>query len=161
MSTETAPARRYSWPPFEPGNSVGERFEDGNQAARTHGAYSDAVIAPRARELAEVILDANPHLDAVRDSAGVWRYAKTMSKIDHIEAYLGEQSDPVFVDRAKGTIHPVVALLLALESRADKAEERLAIAPLTRAKLGLDKLRGLDLASALKAFQEQGGGDGA
>jgi hypothetical protein len=46
------PARRYSWPPFEPGN----------EAALRHGADSPRVLAPLATAIAEGIRDVVPHL---------------------------------------------------------------------------------------------------
>jgi hypothetical protein len=148
MSTETKPARRYTWPPFEPGN----------EAAVTHGAYSDKLVVPRARELAPTIFESNPHLDPLRDGPAVWRYAMTLARADRINGHLADQDDMVFADVNEGTVHRVYQLLLELEARADKAEERLAIAPLTRAKLGLDQLRGLDLARQW-ATEQTGGSD--
>lgn len=122
------PARRYSWPPFEPGNT----------AAVTHGARSDRLVEARARELAPGIFEANPHLDGVRDGAAVWRYAVTLARIDRVYRWLSEQGDPVFADLEAGAAHGIYERLERWERQADKAEERLAIAPLTRARLGLD-----------------------
>jgi hypothetical protein len=123
-----SPARRYSWPPFEPGNT----------AAMTHGARSERLVEPRARELVPLILKANPQLDAVRDGAAVFRYAVTLARVERVYAWLAERDDAVFTDAEAGEVHGVYLRLETWERQADKAEERLAIAPLTRARLGLD-----------------------
>jgi hypothetical protein len=125
------PARGYSWPPFQPGNT----------AAARHGARSDALVEPRARELAPVIFAANTHLDEMRDGAAVFRYCVALARIERVYAWLAEQDDAVFADAKDGTVHGVYERLERWERQCDTAEERLAIAPLTRARLGLDKLR--------------------
>lgn len=136
-------------PPYEPDNLV----------AVTHGARSDALVGPEAIQLIPTVLDANPHLDAVRDGHGVYRYAMILARIARVYRWLCEQGDAVFDDVHEGTIHGAYERLERWERAADRAEERLAIAPLTRAKLGLDKLRGFDLASKWAAEDgDQGAG---
>lgn len=144
MSESTTPARGYSWPPFEPGNDV----------AVTHGANSPAKVEPRARELAPLILEANPHLDPVRDGAAVFRYSVALARIERVYAWLAEREDAVFDDTEAGTTHGVYERLERWERQADAAEERLAIAPLTRARLGLDQLRGARAAEEAEAARE-------
>jgi hypothetical protein len=133
--------RGYSWPPFEPGNLAGLK----------HGARSDRLVLPRARELAPDVLEANPHLDAARDGAAVFRLAVTYARIERVYAWLAEQSDPVFEDADAGEAHGVYERLERWERQADSAEERLAIAPLTRARLGLDTLRAAALSDEERA----------
>lgn len=144
VTGDTRPARGYAWPPFEPDN----------QAAVTHGANSATKVEPRARELAPLILDGNPHLDSVRDGAAVFRYSVTLARIERVYAWLAEREDAVFDDTEEGTVHKVYERLERWERQADAAEERLAIAPLTRARLGLDQLRGARAAEEAKAAQE-------
>lgn len=51
-TTETQPARGYSWPPFEEGNELSIR----------HGAFSQRRISARALEIRDALLVAYPYL---------------------------------------------------------------------------------------------------
>jgi hypothetical protein len=113
----------------------------GNVRAVTHGAGSPRLVEARARVLVPVIFGANPHLDATRDGAAVFRYAVTLARVERVYAWLSEQGDPVFVDVDAGRAHGVFDRLERWERMADACESQLAIAPLTRAKLGLDLLQ--------------------
>lgn len=62
-----------------------------------------------------------------------------LARIERTYRWLVEQGDAVFAD----------AKAERWERAADSAEDRLAIAPLTRAKLGLDRMRGAALADHL------------
>jgi hypothetical protein len=135
------PARRYSWPPFEPGNLAGLK----------HGAQSDRLVEPRARELLAAILEANPHLDATRDAAATFRYCVALSRIERCYVWLAEQGDPVFADVDAGEVHAVYHRLERWERQAEVAEDKLAISPLTRARLGLDTLRAAALSEEERA----------
>lgn len=145
IDAERRPPRGYSWPPFEPGND----------AAATHGANSLAKVKPRAEELAPRVLDANPHLDPERDGVAVFRYAVVLARIERVYAWLAERDDGVFEDATEGKIHRCYERLERWEKQAAKDEERLAIAPLTRARLGLDQLRGEQAASEAAARAAQ------
>lgn len=148
-------ARGYSWPPFEQGNT----------AAVTHGARSDRLVEPRAREIAQDVLALNPHLDSGRDGPAVVRYSVALARIERVYAWLGDQADEVFVDVAEGRVHAVYERLEQWERQASAAEDRLAIAPLTRTKLGLDLQRAamtegerLQAEAARKKFDERASG---
>jgi len=131
MTAETTQLQPWQRPPFEPGND----------AAVTHGATSAALVEPRARELAPQILDANPHLDPNRDGPAVLRYGLALARCERVYVWLADQDDSVFADAEAGDVHAVYERLERWERQAAADEERLAIAPLTRAKLGLDTLR--------------------
>ena len=88
--------------------------------------------------MAPGIYHANPHLDELRDGPAVMRYVITLARIERVYAWLTERQDQVFSDVDAGEVHGVYLRLETWERQADKAEERLAIAPLTRARLGLD-----------------------
>jgi hypothetical protein len=103
-----------------------------------HGARSEKLVMPRARELAPAILDDNPQLDAKRDGAAITRYAVVLARIERVYMWLAEQDDAVFESMEDGSVHRVYDQLRQWEKQADAAEDRLAIAPLTRARLGLD-----------------------
>jgi hypothetical protein len=142
MSESTAPARRYSWPPFQPGNDVGKQFERGNDSSLTHGANSLAIVEPRARELGAVVFSLHEHLDPARDADAVGRLAMCLSRIERIYWWLSEQDDPVFADAAKGKIHGVYERLERAEREARQADAALGLSPLARVRLGLDLLEG-------------------
>ncbi|HEX5527223.1 MAG TPA: hypothetical protein VFX44_08530 [Solirubrobacterales bacterium] len=121
----------------------------GNTRAVKHGAESDRLIAPLADRLVPDVLDANPHLDPLRDGAAIVRYARLVARIEHVWAWLDEQPDPVFDDRDAGTTHPVFGRLERWERQAGMMERALAIAPLTRAHLGLAYAAAADLSTAM------------
>lgn len=121
----------------------------GNARAATHHAFRAKVVGPRARELARSILEANPHLDPVRDRAAVLRYAVLLARIERVYLWLSRQSDDVFSDAPVGEVHAVFERLEKWEAGAERAEDRLAIAPLTRARLGPETARLVDAATAL------------
>jgi hypothetical protein len=142
------PARGYSWPPRD------GTFEEGNQAAVKHGARSPALIEPRARELMPAIFEVNPQLDESRDGPAVMRYAICLARIERVLAWLSEQDDPVFEDVGSGKAHGVYERLERWERQASESEDKLAIAPLTRAKLGFDRLRAEATAEELEKTRE-------
>lgn len=125
------PARGYSRPPFEKDNKM----------ALKHGAYSPALVTERADELVPEILGVNPQLDAGRDGAALLRYAVNLARIERVYSWLAEQDDAVFEDATAGKAHGIYDWLGRWERAASDSEDRLAIAPLTRAKLGIDQLR--------------------
>jgi hypothetical protein len=139
------PARGYSWPPFQPGNKVRLR----------HGARDPALVEPRARELVPSILEANPHLDAGRDGAAVYRYAVALARIERVYRWLSEQPDPVFADERAGAVHAVYERLERWERQAERAEQQLAIGPLVRTKLGLTRLAAYDVLAEVMREQEE------
>jgi hypothetical protein len=107
----------------------------------------------RASELMPAVFAANGHLEELRDGAAVVRYAMTLARIERVYSWLAERDDPVFSDLDAGTIHAVHQRLGEWEKRADALEAQLCIAPLTRAKLGLDKMRAKAVADqALESF---------
>ena len=57
----------------------------------THGAKSDKLVLPRARELVPEVLEANPQLDPQRDGPAIFRYAVILSRIERVYRWLGEQ----------------------------------------------------------------------
>ena len=133
VEPERSPARGYSWPPFEKGNKV--QLLHGTRSLEAEPAFKS-----RAREFMPDIFDVNPHLDERRDGAAVLRYAVALARIEYVYDWLGER-DPVFSDVDKGVAHGIYDRLERWEKQADVAEERLAISPLTRARLGLDLVR--------------------
>lgn len=146
------PAERPDWqrPPFEPNN----------QMAVTHGARSDALVRPRAEELAPELLAAHPHLDQRKDGPAVFRYARVLARIERVYAWLEEEGrDAVFADLEAGTVHPVHDRLSRWERQAAADEERLGLSPASRAKLGVERMRGAALLEHLRREYAADGDD--
>lgn len=118
----------------------------GNQHAATHGAFGRSP-EEQAEQLIEPIFQANPHLDRVRNGPQVARYAELLARIDHVHKWLATRADPVFSNRRTGAAHRIYNWLGQWERTASQEEDRLAISPLTRAKLGLDTAKAFDLAA--------------
>jgi hypothetical protein len=127
----------------------------GNVRALRHGAFSDSLVNPRARELAEQVLAANGHLDAMRDGAAILRYSTALARCERVYCWLAEQPDDTFADVVNGLTHSVLDRLRKWESQCDTAERALAITPLVRAKLGLAVAQALDAASLLSAARDE------
>lgn len=72
------PARGYSWPPFEPGNS----------AAQRHGVYSRRVIAERAQELLDELLERCPSLCEEADATALETYCQAQAKANMLNRYI-------------------------------------------------------------------------
>lgn len=122
----------------------------------THGARSDRLVEPRAAELTRPVFEANPHLDPARNGPAVWRYAVVLARVERVYCWLEEQDDPVFEDSDAGKVHGVYERLERWERAASAAEAELAIAPLTRARLGLDHARGRALLDNLEELAREG-----
>lgn len=119
-------------------------FTEGNTVAARHGAYSDALVRPRAREVADRMAAAGelpPYL--LSDPSyrqAVTSYTTTLARIEAVEEWLeGHAVDgrPVEVDD-EGAVRGAAILLDRLRNRAMKEREQLGLTPLSRAKLGKD-----------------------
>lgn len=118
----------------------------GNKRAAKHDVYGGDLGAAAA-ELVPEVFEVNPQLDRRRNAQAVARLAILYARIGRAYEYLVEQPDPVFARR--GQVHPIYERLERWERQASAEEDRLAISPLTRARLGLDTLRAADLATAM------------
>ena len=83
------PARGYSWPPFE----------EGNQVALRHGAYSEIALAPRAAELREVIGGQLDPADAAEFSLLVGTAAAVGAQVERAFLALQNPVDPATSER--------------------------------------------------------------
>lgn len=117
-----------------------------NRRSVTHGARASDV-EEKSAELVAPIFAANPHLDPVRNGPAVARDAVLLTRIDRVHRWLDEQADPVFKNVRAGKTHGVYERLEKWERSASAEEDRLAISPLTRARLGLDTAKAFDLAA--------------
>lgn len=121
----------------------------GNLRAATHGAYSVALLTPRAEQIKQGVLEAHGHLDPAKDGPAVARYAVALARCERTWAWLAEQPDDTFSDLEQGTVHSPLDRLARWEGQCDAAEHRLGISPLQRVKLGLAKVAAVDAATAL------------
>lgn len=117
----------------------------GNTRSLKHGAFSSRLIDEWAPDLAVAVFEANPHLDAQRDAPAVHRYVNVWARHLRVSAWLDEQADPLFADVGEGRVHPVVNRVERWEKQLDGMERQLALAPLTRAQLGLTLAHGQSL----------------
>lgn len=119
------PARAYSWPPFEPGNTV----------ARRHGAFA-ADVEDAAVEMVDGLLDV-PSAEYLRDPIylpSLWSWAVAEVRARRLAAYVVEQGE---LDE-EGTPRPALEALRTWETRASNERDRLGLSPLSRARLGRD-----------------------
>lgn len=122
--------------------------EKGNRRALKHGAWGREVDG-LAHELEPALYEDNKHLDPRRNAPAVYRYLTLLVRIELVYRWLGTRKDPIFSNRRTGKAHAIYERLERWENQASKEEDRLAISPLTRARLKMDTAKTLDLANAL------------
>jgi hypothetical protein len=136
----------------------------GNARALKHGLDSGRftrLVDEHAPTLAMTVFEQNPHLDPARDGASVLRYVRTFARVEYAHAWLDDQPDPLFVDPEQGKVHPLIERVEHWEAALDKRERQLAIAPLTRAQLGLTIAQGRSLVERMADDYEREANDAA
>ena len=120
-STQSRPARGYSWPPFT----------DGNEAATTHGAHSERRWRPLADELISELRHDAPWTarPAFRWTVEAWAAAQAKAAL--VDAWL----DEVGLLTDNGTPRPANWLSDKLHARADTLRRELGISPAAFARL--------------------------
>lgn len=130
------PARGYSWPPFEPGNT----------AAVRHGAWSDRKINPLAAELLTDVLDqaeSDPDLAHLRTPIfrpALRAWARCEARIELVATWLEDRfldATPGDLD-SDGEVRPAADLLTRLEAQALKHRSALGLDPASMARLRRD-----------------------
>lgn len=114
-------ARGYSWPPFE----------QGNEAAISHGGWSERRIAPLAEALMAELPARAPWCARGTFSATVAAWARTEARVALVAAWLADVGD---LD-ADGTPRPATGLLERLERRAASLRAELGLTPIALAHL--------------------------
>lgn len=115
------PARGYSWAPFQ----------QGNQAAMTHGAASPNVVRPLADAIAAELLEQAPWLRSQL-------YTGTVGALAWVEAQcvlIREWLDAHGLLDGEGMPRPAATWLVKLEARAENLRARCGLDPLSMAKL--------------------------
>lgn len=115
------PRRGYSWPPFEPGND----------AAKTHGAQSSAVLTPIAEILQAELVAAAPWCAGPTFAMAVRRWAWAEAVCHQYRAHFDQHG--LFDD--DGEPLPGLERWDRAEARAAKAAERLGVDPTSWARL--------------------------
>lgn len=161
-------ARGYSWPPFEPGNTLGRKFLSGHEVSLKHGSYSPRRVDPLAAELIEQVTaeagasgSDTQYLATVSYRPALVAWARCEARVQLLHEYLGQLTDydpdtgrPGDVD-GSGDVRPAAELLLRLEGQALKHRERLGLDPLARARLGRDVAAGsVDMAKLMSALAD-------
>lgn len=120
------PARRYSWPPFEKGNTAGKR----------HGGYALVSLEPRALALADEIRELVPaRSDA--DEISIRLLALALAQVEAASTWLAEHG---LVDE-HGNARSLLRHLGTMMNTAARIADRLGMTPTSRAQLGLDLTR--------------------
>lgn len=114
------PPRRYSWEPFQPGNEVGKR----------HGSYGREV-QPMADALAAELATEAPWTARPAFAAGVAAWGRAEARCLLVGQYLDREG---MLDD-EGKPRPAVALVVTLERAAANLRARLALDPVSLAKL--------------------------
>lgn len=146
------PARGYTWEPFR----------EGNQAALKHGAFSDRLVKPRAREIAQMLHDdgALPgYLLEARYAPALLAYCQVLAQIERVETWLASTAtDGVPQELGPdGAPKAATRLLMDLERRADTSRRDLGLTPLAAARLGRDVAAERVSLGAWFAAQDDGG----
>lgn len=119
---------------FSPGNEVGVRFEPGNAARTTHGAYSKLALSEPAAETANEL---RPHLVIYdpADEPALQTFAFVLEQLRAAAAVLeepGERENRLRLSQdARGWANTAL-----------KFSEQFGLTPRSRVALGLDLVRG-------------------
>ncbi len=121
--TPTLPARNYSWPPFE----------DGNTAALTHGAYSESVVTERAAQVTHNLFALAPWLaDDPIYVIPVARFCRVEARSQLLAEAIAEKG----ADKGILTVGArMIEAAAATDRLAAKLGDDLGLSPLGKAKL--------------------------
>jgi hypothetical protein len=134
------------------GNGSWPQAKKGNDLATTHGAWSQKVVDPVARDLVSTLLDQVGYLSDPSYQAAVWAWARHEACVLTISAWL-EQHGHLDED---GNPRPAVSALKDFERLAASARTRLGLDPLSRAQLGRDiAAQQVDLARIFDEMEEK------
>ena len=126
----------------------------GNQRARSHGGYAAVVrerLDVKVLEVADALGSDLPLRDAAggvprADAVAVRLLAENLCRLDDVSAHL---RDFGLFDQATGEPRPALDLERRLRAETLDLAESLGLTPRSRARLGLDVQRGVDLAQAM------------
>jgi hypothetical protein len=117
-------ARGYSW----------QQATKENTIAQKHGAWSDRIVDPVARDLVGVVGEHVPYLADPSYEPAVWAWARAEARVLVLTKWLDEHGT---LDE-NGVPRPALSALKDFERLASTARSRLGLDPLSRAQLGRD-----------------------
>ena len=127
------------------------QIKPGETLAQKHGAFSDRVVDPVARELVGVVLAQVSYLGDPSYEPAVWSWARSEARVLVLSKWLDENGT---LDE-NGVPRPALTALKDFERLASTARSRLGLDPLSRAQLGRDvAAQQVDLARLMSAADE-------
>lgn len=127
--------------------------EPGNKRAVSHGCYSLDLLEPKAKAIAEDLRELMPAYTP-GDEPAIWVAALALARLQRAQADIDEHG---LLD--KRGIRPIVKVIGNFQAEARRALEALSMTPATRAKLGLDHVKGQALAEHLARHYPDGGSE--
>lgn len=127
------------------------QIKKGETLAQKHGAFSDRVVDPVARELVAVVLAQVSYLSDPSYEPAVWAWGRAEARVLVLSKWLDENGT---LDE-NGVPRPALSALKDFERLASTARSRLGLDPLSRAQLGRDvAAQQVDLARLMSAADE-------
>lgn len=108
--------------------------EQGNSISKKHGAWSDKIVDPVARDLVQIVLGQVVYLADPSYEPAVWAWARAEARVLVLSTWLDENGT---LDE-QGVPRPALGALKDFERLASSARARLGLDPLSRAQLGRD-----------------------
>lgn len=147
------PARGYTWEPFQPGHTL----------TLKHGAYSERLVEPRAREIAQGMADAGElpdYLAQPRYRGAVMDLARALAQRERLVAWLeAHAAEGTPMELAEnGEVRAAAVLLERVERAVERHRDRLGLSPLAAARLGKDVAASrVSLAQVWAQMDQEGG----
>jgi hypothetical protein len=128
------------------------QIRPGETLAQKHGAFSERVVDPVAKELVGVVLAQVAYLSDPSYEPAVWAWARAEARVLVLSKWLDENGT---LD-ANGVPRPALTALKDFERLASTARSRLGLDPLSRAQLGRDvAAQQVDLARLMSSLDEK------
>ena len=135
------PARGYSWPPAEPGNTL----------ALKYGAHSPRVYEPIARALVAAVIDEREDLVPYRHAVEAWADAEARAAL--LRQYL---VDVGMLDDEGEPREGLLKWLVQFEKRAEAGRRQLGLDPRSHAELLRHRVEAQRSAADLDGLRERG-----
>lgn len=141
----------YRPPSGIPANGTRPPFEPGNEAAVTHGAYSDKRVAPLATLARAEIVEAAPWLEAEAFGPALDAWSRAEARVALVDSWLQEHGllDP------EGKPRPAAEFVVKLERAAADLRARIGLDPASCVKIRA-QLASATSADALESLRAEG-----
>ena len=114
--------------------------ERGNTRAVSHGATSARRVQELVDEYVPRIFELNPQLKPELHTGAVIRYAKQLARLALFYDHQEQLPHPLFADAKRRRTHPWLERLERAERGVASDERDLGIAPITRHRLGIERV---------------------